>query len=137
MDSIDYRDVLWDERNSVGDRLSDMFRRQREFMDMLRAHGKLPDYPLDLSTKRDQRHVKNCVWDAVEELAEATHHLRNKTHYVGDHAEYDRAAYKEELMDSFAFFMELLIFSDITEDEMYEEYCRKNALVKRRLEEGF
>jgi hypothetical protein len=121
----------------VSDRLSDMFERQRGFMEMLREKGKLPDFPLDLTTKDGQGWVKRCAWDLVEELGEATHHLRNRLHYVGDHSELDTSSYKEELMDAYAFFMEVLILSGISEDEMYEEYCRKNGVVRRRLQEGY
>lgn len=125
------------EREAVWDRLSDLFERQRSFMEKLRSRGKLPEFPVDLSTKDGQGWIKQFAWNLVEELGEATHHLRNRLHYVGEHSELDRSSYLEELGDAFAFFMEVLILSGISEDDLYAQFCKKNAFVTRRLEEGY
>lgn len=115
-------------------RLSKAFILQRQFMDMLVEYDRLPEYPLDLSTKPGQRLIKENVWNCVAELAEASQILRNRVHVLSEVPEFDHAHYLEELGDAFAFFMEILILSGITPEQLYQEYCRKNFVNRKRLE---
>ena len=119
------------------DRLSEMFRLQAEFMAMLLDRGKLPLYPLDLTTKDGQGWINRTVWDSVRELAEAAQHLKNKLHRSTDDRSFDRAAYLEELADAHAFFLEALIMSGVSHEEFYEAFVSKNAVVRKRLLEGY
>lgn len=121
----------------IDDSFGDMFERQEMFMNLLRQHGRLPDYPADLSTKAGQKIVKEMVWSLVEEMAEASYTLKNKGHRLTDVKEFDKAHYKEELVDALSFWMEICIFSGFTADEMYIEYCKKNRIVRERLENGY
>ncbi len=119
------------------DRLAVLFALQREFMEMLRGRGKLADFPVDLTSKDGQKLINTTVWDSVRELAEAAQHLKNKVHRVTDDRQFDRAAYLEELADAHAFFLEVLIMSDVSHQEFYEAFVMKNSKVKRRLLEGY
>jgi len=121
----------------MSDKLDDMFDRQREFMELLRQHGKLPDYPVDMTSKEGQGWINKFAWDSVRELVEAVQELKNKSHRVTDVREFDREKYLEELADACAFFVEVLVLSDVTADEFYEAFCRKKDIVKKRLEEGY
>lgn len=119
------------------DKFDDMFRRQREFMDVLVEADKMPEFPIDITSKWGQRQIKEVNANLVAELFEAMYILKNKTHRFTDATDVDFAAFKEELGDALAFFIELCLFSDISPQDLYEEYCRKNAVVKRRAEEGY
>lgn len=118
----------------MSDKLDRAFMLQRSFMDLLREHDRLPEFPVDLRTKSGQRLIKEYVWNLVEELAEASFTLKNRMHTLADNRSLDFAHYKEELGDAFAFFMEICILSDIGSDELYEQFVKKNQFVTKRLE---
>lgn len=119
------------------DRLCDMFDRQESFMRILVQADKMPEYPIDLTSKYGQRQIKEMTWNLVEELAEAMFTLKNRMHRFTDHQDVDFEHFREELGDALAYFLEICIFSDISPQELYDEYCRKNAIVKRRAQEGY
>lgn len=119
------------------DRLSEIFRLQQEFMEMLVEDDKLPEFPVDITSKCGQRLIKEMVFNVVEELAEASFTLKNRQHKVSDDSHVDRAHYKEELADALAYFIEVCILSGIGPDEFFNEYCKKNAIVKERLLGGY
>lgn len=121
----------------MADKLDKSFALQREFMDMLVEHDKMPEYPVDLTSKPGQRLIKECVWNMVEELAEASYTLKNRQHKLSDDRELDFAHYKEELGDAFAYLIEICHLSGISAEDLYEEYSRKNQIVRRRLQEGY
>jgi hypothetical protein len=121
----------------MADKLDKAFMLQAEFMTMLVENDKLPEYPVDLSTKPGQRLIKETVWNMVEELAEASFTLKNRMHKLSDDSDVDFAHYKEELGDAFAFFLEICHLSGITAEDLYVEYARKNAIVRKRLQEGY
>jgi NTP pyrophosphatase (non-canonical NTP hydrolase) len=119
------------------DSLTDIFSRQMEFMDMLVMADKLPEYPIDITTKYGQRQIKEIVWNMVEEMAEASFILKNRAHRFTDHTDVDFEHFKEELGDALAYFVEICVMSGITPEELYAEYCRKNAFVKKRARDGY
>lgn len=119
------------------DALEDIFRRQECTMEELRLRDKCPEWPLDITTKGAQRLIKENIFNACEELFEASYTLKNKAHRQTDVRVIDRAHYVEELGDALAFFLEVCIFSGITPQELYEEFCRKNALVIERIKAGY
>jgi hypothetical protein len=121
----------------MADKLEKAFSLQREFMDMLVEHDKLPEYPVDVTTKPGQRLIKECVWNLVEELAEASFTLKNRMHKLSDDVEMDFDHYVEELGDAFAYFIEVCHLSGITADMLYDEYRRKNQVVRDRLKNGY
>lgn len=119
------------------DKLEEMFGRQEQFMKLLEEADKIPPWPIDLTTKQGQRMIKEIIHCLHGELFEATYLLKNKLHRLTDDKTFDRAAYLEELGDAFAYFMEVCIMSGIDEDELFEEYCRKNEIVKKRYFDGY
>jgi len=119
------------------DKLEEMFKRQLEFMEMLESADKLPPWPVDLTTKSGQRMIKELAHELHSELWEATYTLKNKTHRLTNDTEFNRDHYVEELGDVLAYFMEVCIMSDISYDELYKEYCRKNEVVKKRFKDGY
>lgn len=121
----------------MADKLDKAFALQREFMDMLVEHDKFPEYPVDLTSKLGQRFVKECAFNLIEELMEASFTLKNRQHKLSEDTEVDYAHFKEELGDAFAYFMEICHLCNITADDLYEEFRRKNQIVRRRLQEGY
>ena len=119
------------------DKLDRAFVLQRGFMDLLVEHDKFPEYPVDLSTKNGQRFIKECVWNMVEELAEASFTLKNRQHKLSDDTDVDFAHYLEELGDAFAFFIEICLLSGISSQTLFEQFQVKSGVVRKRLEEGY
>lgn len=121
----------------MDDRLKDMFARQDVFMELLRENDRMPEYPVDLTTKPGQRLIKETVFNCIEELCEASFTLKNRMHRLTNDTTLDVKHYKEELGDAFAFLLELFILSGFSAEEMYDEYCRKNKIVTDRLSGGY
>lgn len=119
------------------DKLEKMFERQIQFMEMLRLHDLIPEWPLDLTSKSGQRLIREMMHSMGEELFEASHTLKNKMHRLTDARLYDREHYREELGDALAYFLEICIMSGFSPEELYQEYCRKNSIVKERLLKGY
>lgn len=119
------------------DQLDEMFARQIAFMEDLREADKLPEFPVDLTTKPGQRIIKEAIFNMIEELAEASFTLKNRVHRVTDDKTLDFNHYKEELGDALAYFLEVCIMSGIAPSELYDEYCRKNQVVADRLKNGY
>lgn len=117
--------------------LADAFRRQEEFMKLLKKKKKMGKWPVDLKTKKGQKVVKEVLFCMIEELMEASFTLKNKAHRITDDKKVDFKHYREELGDAFAFFMEVCIFSGISARDLVSEFERKNAIVKKRLEDGY
>jgi NTP pyrophosphatase (non-canonical NTP hydrolase) len=121
----------------MADKLDKVFVKQREFVDMLVEHDKFPEYPVDLTTKPSQRLAKEIILNLIEELMEASFTLKNRQHKLTDDRELDFEHYREELGDAFAYFIELCLISGISADDLYNEYARKNQIVKQRLADGY
>ena len=119
------------------DRLGDMFERQKQLMQLLIDHDKLPEHPIDITSKMGQRQIKELTWAMVEEMAEASYILKNRSHRFTDATDVDFAHFKEELADALAYFIEICVFAGIGPDELFAEYCAKNALVKDRVKQGY
>ena len=119
------------------DMLRDAFRRQGEFMELLRDHDRMPEWPVDMTSKPGQRIIREVSFNMIEELFEAIFTLKNKMHRLTDVRVFDFEHYREEMGDAFAYFMEICLMSDISPDDLYNEYCRKNDIVKERLKKGY
>jgi hypothetical protein len=119
------------------DRLEDVFERQTEFMELLRQNDRIPEWPVDMTSKPGQRLIKETIFNMCEELFEASFTLKNRMHRLTDARLVDIDHYREELGDAFAFFLEVCILSGVTPQDLYDEYVRKNAVVKERLQRGY
>jgi len=121
------------------DRLDEMFDRRHEFMDVL--NQKIPGaspLDLDLSKKEDQQICRDVALRGVEEMFEALQHLKNwKPHRVTDISGFDREKFLEEMVDAFNYFFSLLIMTGFDAEDLFREYCRKDSVIHKRLEEGY
>lgn len=119
------------------DRLEEMFERQTAFMELLRENDKMPEYPVDMTSKPGQRLIKETLFNCMEEAFEASYTLKNRMHRLTDARLIDLDHYKEELGDALAYFIEVIILSGITPEELFQEYKRKNQIVIDRLKKGY
>jgi len=93
---------------------------------------------LDLSKKEDQQICRDVALRGVEEMFEALQHLKNwKPHRVTDISGFDREKFLEEMVDAFNYFFSLLIMAGFDDLDLFKEYCRKDKIIHKRLEDGY
>jgi NTP pyrophosphatase (non-canonical NTP hydrolase) len=117
-----------------------MFDMRAKFMDELRKKhpDAYPDMPVDLTSKKSQQHLRDLALRGVEEVFEAVQHLKNwKPHRETEVADFDRAAFKEEMVDSFNYFLSLLILMGVTPDELYQAYVDKDQVIHGRIKGNY
>jgi dimeric dUTPase (all-alpha-NTP-PPase superfamily) len=120
------------------DKLEKMYNQQRDFNVLLRDEREMPDFPLDLSEKKNQQILKGLAHECMHELFEANHLLKNsKAHRVTEVKDFDRESYKEELVDALHYFFGIVIYSGISADELYEAFMKKGEVNVRRVKSGY
>jgi len=120
------------------DRLQQMWDQQESFMRLLQHRRDWPQFPADLTSKKGQQFLKDIRTHLMEELFEAGQHLKNaKSHRATELPDVDREAYKEELVDALHLYLELVIASGISLDELHSAYIRKGEVNVARIEGGY
>ena len=130
MNSIDRED----------DRLEEMFILRKEFMQHLEAAkpGTYPTGTVDVSRKEAQQLIRDLALKGVEEMFEALQHLKNwKSHRDTDIPEFNREDFLEEVVDSFNYFLSMLVLVGVDSQELYDAYASKNAKLHARLKNGY
>lgn len=120
-----------------GDRLTEIFRRQRSFMDLLCEAGRFPEYPVDISSKEGQDVIRDVGLHFLEEFFEALHILRNRRHKQTDDRDVNIMHFREELADVLHLFVEFLIVCGISEDLIFAEFVQKNEKNRQRILNGY
>jgi len=140
---LDLENVVNDYSNGSGDYLEAMFTRQGELMakyeEIEKKNGANVVEPFqfgELDLRNVQARLKECAYRVVEELSEATNCLKNKP-WKQDAVATDEVHYKEELADTFHFFLELLIVSGFDAKEFASYYFRKAEVNKFRQNSGY
>lgn len=122
----------------ASDKLEAMWEQQHEFMRLLQSTRGFPEFPTDISSKKGQKFLKDITHHMMDELFEAGQHLKNsKSHRATEIPEVDREAYKEELVDALHLYLELVIASGITLEELYEAYIKKGEVNCTRILSGY
>lgn len=124
----------------MSDRLSEIFDRRESFMLRLRElmPESSPGWPVDLSTKENQQHVRDMALRGVEEMFEALQHLKNwKPHRQTEITEFDRGEFLEEIVDAFNYFLSILVLTGFSADDLMEAYRKKDEIINSRLETGY
>lgn len=120
------------------DRLACAWEDQQAFMSLLKERRDFPAFPVDISSREGQRIVKTIAQDAMGELFEAIQHLKNaKLHRATELAEFDRAAFVEELVDAFKLLLEVALLVGVGLDEFWESYRGKTAKNTVRILGGY
>jgi predicted house-cleaning noncanonical NTP pyrophosphatase (MazG superfamily) len=122
------------------DRLSEIFERRELFMNNLRKSmpESSPQWPVDLSIKKNQQHVRDMALRGVEEMFEAIQHLKNwKPHRQTEVRGFDRDEFLEEIVDAFNYFLSILVLTGFSADELMDAYRKKDNIINKRLETGY
>mgnify|MGYP004445663165 FL=1 len=109
---------------------------------MIRLRESIPDsspaWPVDLSQKENQQHVRDMALRGVEEMFEALQHLKNwKPHRRTEIREFDRDEFLEEIVDAFNYFLSILVLTGFNEDDLISAYRKKDDIINKRLETGY
>ena len=134
---------LLDDENTEeqSDKLSRMFQMRENFMRSLRAvhPGTYPiKWPVDITQKDSQRLCRDLALHGVEEIFEATTHLKNaKSHRTSEVTDIDRDAVLEEMVDAFNYFLSMLILMGFTEQNLFEMFVKKDKIIHERLTNGY
>ena len=124
----------------MSDRLSEIFDRRESFMLRLRElmPESSPSWPVDLSAKENQQHVRDMALRGVEEMFEALQHLKNwKPHRQTEITEFDRGEFLEEIVDAFNYFLSILVLTGFSADDLMDAYRKKDEIINTRLESGY
>lgn len=120
------------------DKLEIMYEQQRSFNALLRDERNHPEFPLDLSVKKNQQFLKSLAHECMHELFEANLLLKNsKRHRVTELAEFDRESYKEELVDVLHYFLGIVIYSGISCDELFDAFIKKGETNVERVRNNY
>ena len=122
------------------DRLNQIFLKRQEFMRALRdkKSDSYPEWPIDLSDKASQQHIRDMSLRGVEEMFEALQHLKNwKPHRTTEIKEFDKNKFLEEIVDAFNYFFSLIILIGVSDDDLFDAYCQKDKIIHDRLRDGY
>jgi len=122
----------------LSDRLAKIFGLREEFMYRIneKIEGAYPDWPVDLSKKKNQQAIREFAFRGMEELFEALLHLKNwKDHREETYGvpEFDREEFLEEMIDAFNYFLAIIVLSGVDCDEFFSAYVRKHNIITERL----
>lgn len=122
------------------DKFLEMFRLRQAYMEALakKKPGTYHPYPVDMSSKDDQRHLRDVALRGVEEVFEALQHLKNwKNHRSTDIPEVNKDKFLEEWVDAFNFFLSVLVLAGYTPEDVFKMYVEKDKIIHERLESGY
>jgi len=125
---VDIDDIL--EKYKGQDKLETMYNLQKN---LAVGYGVEPK---SIDTKEGQNQIKHLVFCCVEEMFEMTNTLKNRP-WTKTEVPVDRQHFLDELADMLAFFMELLVMTGLTVDEIFEIYLRKLKINRFRRESGY
>ena len=94
------------------DKLDDIFSLRESFMNELKSvkPEEYPSWPVDISKKESQQHLRDMALRGVEEMFEALQHLKNwKPHRDSDLPDFNKDEFLEEVVDAFNYFISVLI----------------------------
>lgn len=98
----------------------------------------LQTWPVDITTKDSQQHVRDTVLKGVEEMFESLAHLKNwKPHRNTQVSDFDHEAFLEEYVDAFNYFLSVLVMLGIGADELHQAYVRKDKIIHDRINKGY
>lgn len=128
---------------AVPDMLATMFVQQKATMDRLWSkeikNYSVPVHPSQFGLL-DERNVQARLNEGyaylVRELSEAMQHLKNKP-WKDRLTPVDEDEFREEIADTFHFFIEFCILAGIDAESLFRSYFAKNAIVINRAETGY
>jgi hypothetical protein len=122
------------------DCLEQMFSMREHYMHAINRHkpGAYPDWPVDISEKSSQQAMRDTALRGVEEVFEAMQHCRNwKPHRNFEDRSFDRDKFLEEMVDSFNYFLSLLVMIGVDPQEFFHAFEAKNQVIHERLRNDY
>ena len=118
------------------DRLEEIFSLREEFMVKINSRfpGAYPEWPVDLTSKKDQQAIREFAFRGMEELFEALLHLKNWKDHRNGTGDFDRAEFLEEMIDAYKYFTAILVLVGVDGDEFFEAYKNKHNKICARLD---
>lgn len=115
--------------------LSEMMSIQRKLLSHYIQLESLPQYPVELNEKNNQKLIKSFVARYVEELAEAYEQLLSALGFISQNREREAREriilYNEEMADANHFLLEILLYCNMDEyliDEHLEEFFTSRGM---------
>ena len=123
-------------------KLNVMFQKRLDFIEDMKKTipGSYPDFPLDMSKKDSQQVCRDLALKGVEEMFEALQHLKNwKPHRQTDLSSHvvNKEEFLEEIVDAFNYFLAMLVVTGFDEEDLFEAFLKKHAVIKARLKNGY
>jgi dimeric dUTPase (all-alpha-NTP-PPase superfamily) len=117
------------------DRLEEMLKMQ----EALQTKYNGGERPGDMVGVARMNYVRTMVLATEDELHEALRETQWKpwSHHDGDRDNINRPAFLAEMIDAWHFYMNLLLVANITADEFFNEYLRKNGINHDREDNGY
>ncbi len=122
------------------DKLDDIFSLRESFMNELKSvkPEEYPSWPVDISKKESQQHLRDMALRGVEEMFEALQHLKNwKPHRDSDLPDFNKDEFLEEVVDAFNYFISVLILTGIDSKDFYDSYLKKDMIIRNRLKNKY
>tara|TARA_A100001011_G_scaffold249822_1_gene258161 strand:+ start:518 stop:889 length:372 start_codon:yes stop_codon:yes gene_type:complete len=122
------------------DKLEKIFELRESFMESLKESKPhtTPVWPVDLSDKLSQQHLRDTALKGVEEMFEALQHLKNwKPHRTTEVKDFNRDEFLEEVVDAFNYFFSLLVLTGVSAEELFDAYSKKDKIIHDRLKTGY
>lgn len=122
------------------DKLEELFALRERFMVALREKkpNEYPSWPVNLSDKTDQQHVRDMALRGVEEMFEALQHLKNwKPHRDTQVQDFNKDEFLEEVVDAFNYFLSVLVLTGVSAENLYDAYLEKDSTIHKRLDTGY
>ena len=122
------------------DKLERMFELREQFMATLRQYKQdsYPTWPIDMSDKKSQQHVRDMALRGVEEMFEALQHFKNwKPHRSTEIKSFDHDEFLEEIVDAFNYFLSVLVLTGVSAQDLFDAYEKKDEKIHKRLRTGY
>lgn len=120
------------------DKLQTMMEMQKQFQERVGFNFET----MSESDKAD--YCKEMMLWTIDEMGEALHELKYAKHWskkydswTDEETEERKNKFKDEMVDSFHFFMNVLLASGMDADELFERYLEKNKINIERQNTGY
>jgi dimeric dUTPase (all-alpha-NTP-PPase superfamily) len=115
------------------DRLEEMLRLQEQ----LQVRHLFGLKPGDLRHAERAEYIRAMILATTDELHEALREVAWKPWSKRPVGEMNRQNFVDELVDAWHFFMNLMLVGEITADEFFTAYLRKNNINHGRIDDGY
>jgi len=114
------------------DRLEEMLKLQAELQERF-----IGTHPRHLTKDDLKDYVRTMVLATTDELHEALREIPWKPWSAAVFTADREDQYKDELVDAFHFFMNLMLIVDMTAEELFRRYLLKNGVNHGRIDDGY